>query len=181
MIFATVGTQLPFDRMLTALDDWASRNASVPVLAQSGASAMTFRHIEATAHIDQPTFAARMASARVIVAHAGMGTILSAAEAGKRLILMPRRAEFGEHRNDHQLATAEEMSVLSCVTVAHDAETLWASLDAALADQTSQTNPFAAVSSMAEPRLINALQEFIWAGKSSTSPARAPRPFGVRA
>jgi UDP-N-acetylglucosamine transferase subunit ALG13 len=181
MIFATVGTQLPFDRMLSALDDWAARNLSMPVFAQCGASTKTFRHIEATAHIDQPTFAARMASARVIVAHAGMGTILSAAEAGKRLILMPRRAEFGEHRNDHQLATAEEMSVLSRVTVAHDAETLWVSLDAALADQTSQANPFAGVSSMAQPRLINALQEFIWAGASSPSPVRAPRQIGVRA
>jgi UDP-N-acetylglucosamine transferase subunit ALG13 len=46
-----------------------------------------------------------------------MGTILSAAELGKPVILMPRRAKFGEHRNDHQQDTALEMARLSNVTV----------------------------------------------------------------
>ena len=46
-----------------------------------------------------------MDAAAAIVAHAGMGTILTALETGKRLLVMPRRAALGEHRNDHQLAT----------------------------------------------------------------------------
>ena len=48
----------------------------------------------------------RMVAADAIIAHAGMGTILTALEMGKPLLVMPRRAELGEHRNDHQLATA---------------------------------------------------------------------------
>jgi UDP-N-acetylglucosamine transferase subunit ALG13 len=55
-----------------------------------------------------------------------MGTILSAAELGKPVILMPRRAKFGEHRNDHQQDTAREMARLSNVTVAEDGEALHA-------------------------------------------------------
>jgi hypothetical protein len=62
-----------------------------------------------------------------------MGTILSAAELGKPLILMPRRAKFGEHRNDHQQDTALEMARLTNVTVVEDGEALHTELDLALA------------------------------------------------
>jgi hypothetical protein len=62
-----------------------------------------------------------------------MGTILSAAELGKPLILMPRRAKFGEHRNDHQQDTALEMARLTNVTVVEDGEALHTELDMALA------------------------------------------------
>jgi UDP-N-acetylglucosamine transferase subunit ALG13 len=172
MIFATVGTQLPFDRLLTALDDWAARNASMPVLAQTGTRAATFPSLKTFPKADQKTFSDTLNKARVVVAHAGMGTILSASEAGKRLILMPRRAEFGEHRNDHQLATAEEMSVLSNVTVVHDAQALWDSLDAVLAEDTDLT-PAPNISAVAQPRLIRTIQDFIW------TPSSQPAVWGM--
>ncbi|MGP1358348.1 glycosyltransferase [Roseicyclus sp.] len=133
MIFATVGTQLPFDRLLLGLDGWAARNPGVPVLAQAGASRRRFRHIETVGHLGQAEFRARLGAARLVVAHAGMGTILTAAELGKPLILMPRRAKFGEHRNDHQQDTVREMARLSNVSVVEDGEALHLELDRALA------------------------------------------------
>ena len=36
MIFATVGTQLPFDRLIVALDQWAASSPDVEVFAQIG-------------------------------------------------------------------------------------------------------------------------------------------------
>ncbi len=59
-----------------------------------------------------------MQAATAIVAHAGMGTILTALEMGKPLLVMPRRAALGEHRNDHQLATASRFAELGRVKVA---------------------------------------------------------------
>lgn len=159
MIFATVGTQLPFDRLLSALDIWASFHCDMPVIAQTGATSARYSNLNCQATFDQPSFAARVAEARVIVAHAGMGTILQAAEAGKPLILMPRRADIGEHRNDHQLATAVEMAVLSNVTVVHDADGLSTALGRAL-QQSVDDRPVLAAT--AQPQLINALKEFIW-------------------
>lgn len=170
MIFATVGTQLPFDRLLSALDDWAARHPDCPVLAQTGSGTARFAHLTCQPHLDQAQFADRMAAARVVVAHAGMGTILQAAEAGKPLILMPRRAALGEHRNDHQLATAAEMAVLSNVTVVQDATELDAALARVLARPDADHPPLPAT---AQPRLIAALQDFIWS--EDTRPARAPR------
>jgi hypothetical protein len=54
------------------------------------------------------------------VAHAGMGTILSALELGTPVLVMPRRAALGEQRNDHQVATARRFKQLGGVGVAFD-------------------------------------------------------------
>jgi hypothetical protein len=42
MIFATVGTQLPFDRLLLGLDSWAAANPGIPVLAQAARASAAF-------------------------------------------------------------------------------------------------------------------------------------------
>ena len=46
--------------------------------------------------------AAAMREADVVIAHAGTGAALEALQAGKLPILVPRRAEFHEHVDDHQ-------------------------------------------------------------------------------
>ena len=38
MIFVTVGSQLPFDRLVRAVDDWAAGNGGAAAFAQIGAS-----------------------------------------------------------------------------------------------------------------------------------------------
>lgn len=162
MIFATVGTQLPFDRLLIALDTWASTNATIPVFAQSGASQRKFRHIEITDQLSQSEFRNRMKEARLIVAHAGMGTILSAAELGKPLILMPRRAKFAEHRNDHQQDTVREMARLSNVTVVEDGEALHAALDAALARGFETIVASTPLAQDALAPLLDVIRDFVW-------------------
>ena len=162
MIFATVGTQLPFDRLLLGLDSWAAANPGVHVLAQSGATGRRFRHIETMAHMSQPMFRAALQEARLIVSHAGMGTILSATDLGKPLVLMPRQAKFGEHRNDHQQDTVHEMARLSNVTVVEDGEALHMALDAALAR--GFETPLARVEDGSEALgpLVDAVRDFVW-------------------
>lgn len=170
MIFATVGTQLPFDRLLAGLNSWAARNPNIPILAQAGRTARNFAHISTVRDLDQSSFRARFAEARLIVAHAGIGTILNAIELCKPVILMPRLARFGEHRNDHQRDTAAEMARLSNVTVVEDGEALHAALDAAQArgfafasDAPGASRPAAA--------LIAALSNF---GRRDAAPTQAP-------
>ena len=130
MIFVTVGTQLPFDRMITAVDRWAATKAGSEVFAQVGPTSVQPRHIEYESFISPAQCRERMLAAKVVVAHAGMGTILSALEMGKPLLVFPRRASLGEHRNDHQLATARRFAELGTVGVALDEHELHAKLDA---------------------------------------------------
>ncbi len=159
MIFATVGTQLPFDRLLTALDDWASTHPEVRVMAQTGRTDGTFAHMECAENLGQTEFTTAFEAARVIVAHAGMGSILSASELGKPILLMPRRAALGEHRNDHQLDTAAEMASLPNVTVVQDGKDLASALDRLL----GQRDCAVAGSAKASALLIANLQNFIFA------------------
>ncbi|MCU0855455.1 MAG: glycosyltransferase family 28 protein [Rhodobacteraceae bacterium] len=178
MIFATVGTQLPFDRLLAGLDSWAALNPGIPILAQSGRTARMFQHISTVRDLDQTAFRDRFAEARLVVAHAGMGTILSATELGKPVILMPRLARFGEHRNDHQRDTAAEMARLSNVTVVEDGEALHAALDAARARGFAFASDIPGTAEAAAP-LIAALRDFVWSGAAPLP--RATRAYGRRA
>lgn len=162
MIFATVGTQLPFDRMLTSLDSWAAHNPGIPVLAQTGDSPGSFPHIETVSSLSQAEFREQFDKARLIVAHAGMGTILSAAEVGKPLILMPRRLKFKEHRTDHQQDTANEMARLSNVTIVQDGQDLRRELDRALR-RGFQLAPSPVSQETADlEQLLGAIQDFVW-------------------
>ncbi|MDG3042510.1 glycosyltransferase [Roseicyclus marinus] len=162
MIFATVGTQLPFDRLLLGLDSWAALNPGVSVFAQCGDSRKRLRHIETVAQLSQRDFRARLKAAKLVVSHAGMGSILTAAELGKPVILMPRRAKFGEHRNDHQQDTAIEMARLSNVTVAEDGEALHAALDAAVALGFESPIGRAELGGEALAPLIEVVRDFVW-------------------
>lgn len=159
MIFVTVGTQLPFDRLIGAVSLWAGQNPTQKVVAQTGAGRADFPHLTSHATLDQVAFQHHMEGARIVVAHAGMGSILMAAEAGKPIVILPRRADLGEHRNDHQLDTAAEMSALSNVHVVEDAAQLGQTLSKLLANAPMAAG---AVSSTAQPQLLAALREFIW-------------------
>ena len=135
MIFATVGTQLPFDRLIRALDAWAEANPQEEVFAQIGNTTYEPRFVSWQRTITQDEFRSYMADCRVTVAHAGMGTIISAVELGKPVIVMPRQAKFNEHRNDHQLATVSRLSHLNGLEVVNtDDELVSALTDIAAAD-----------------------------------------------
>jgi UDP-N-acetylglucosamine transferase subunit ALG13/glycosyltransferase involved in cell wall biosynthesis len=120
MIFVTVGAQIPFDRLVRAVDQWAARNGRDDVFAQIGEGGWQPEYIEWSAKLSPIEFRERMKRADIIVAHAGMGSILSALELGKPILVMPRRGELNETRNDHQLATAQRFCASRKVTVAMD-------------------------------------------------------------
>ena len=105
MILATVGTQLPFPRMIEALDRIAGRH-SFAVFAQTADRACGARHLDHAPFLAPDEFTTRARTADLLVGHAGIGTVLTAKRLGKPLIVYPRRFALGEHRNDHQMATA---------------------------------------------------------------------------
>lgn len=88
-----------------------------------------------------------MASCDVVVAHAGTGTALSSMLAGRPPVLVPRRAEFGEHVDDHQVPTALELARRG-VAIHAEADRLdralllrAASLQVGTADRNTATQP----------------------------------------
>lgn len=129
MIFVTVGGQLPFDRLVRAVDEWAKEQERDDVFAQIGASDDPPEHIRWARFLSPPEFKEKAREADVIIAHAGMGSILTALELGKPIVVMPRRANLGEHRNDHQSATVKHLHSGVDVAVASDEHELAGFLD----------------------------------------------------
>ena len=119
MIFVTVGEQLPFDRLVRTVDQCGSIKGQ-EIFAQIGETDLRPSSIEYKNFLDPDVFKQKFLAAELIVAHAGMGTIITALELGKPLIVMPRQAALGEHRNDHQFATAKKFLKLNYISVAFD-------------------------------------------------------------
>ena len=158
MIFVTVGSQLPFDRLIQTIDKWAAQNPQHPIFAQIGISPYKPQHIEFCQTMTPEEYSHYLQQADFIIAHAGMGTIISALETGKQLLLMPRLASQGEHRNDHQLATAKHFAKLAHIIVANNELELVDSINQLcekdfhhLDKQTSQVSP----------QLITTIQQFL--------------------
>lgn len=128
-IFVTVGAQMPFDRLIAAVDAWAADNPAVDILAQIGEAGTAPRHIRHVRFLTPAGLRRAVDTADLVVAHAGMGTIITCLEMGRPLIVFPRRGDRRETRNDHQLATAARLSSRRGVWVAQDATALASHLD----------------------------------------------------
>jgi UDP-N-acetylglucosamine transferase subunit ALG13 len=161
MIFVTVGTQLPFDRMVKTVDAWAGKNKDVDVFGQIGPTDYEPRHFAYAQFLDAPECRRRIEQASVVVAHAGMGTILTALELGKPVVVMPRRADLGEHRNEHQLSTARNLLAQGRVIVAMDEVHLVEKLQ----NLNRLTDAGQRIGRFASPSLISAIERFIHHGE----------------
>lgn len=119
MIFATVGTQLPFPRLILALDRIAATH-DLEIFAQTADPRCACTHMATAPQLDPESFDEHARSAAILVGHAGIGTVLSAKKLRKPLIILPRKASLNEHRNDHQIATARSLEGVKGVHVAWD-------------------------------------------------------------
>lgn len=158
MILVTVGAQMPFDRLVRGVDAWAASRNRSDVFMQVGVGGARPTRAKWVEFLEPEEFSRRLADCRALVAHAGMGSILSALEAGKPILVMPRRGEFRETRNDHQVATAVRFRELGKVRVAMDETELPATLDAL--DGLVAAERIAAVAS---PELLGSVSDFVLA------------------
>ncbi len=157
MIFVTVGTQFPFDRLVRVVDAWAIDARRDDVLAQVGESDYKPEKLHVEAFLTADTCDRRLRDAELVVCHAGMGTVLTCLNHGTRVIVMPRRANLGEHRNDHQLDTVAWMRELSGVRVVQDVKELRFALDHFADGQMAAGH----LGDNAEPALLDFLRESV--------------------
>ncbi len=122
----------PFDRLVRAMDDWAAAHPGQEVLAQIGTGRFEPRHMTWVRKLDRAEYGDAVARAAVVVAHAGMGTVITAGELGKPVVLLPRRAALREHNNDHQMDTVAWLRGRPGLHVAADETELGACLAQAL-------------------------------------------------
>jgi UDP-N-acetylglucosamine transferase subunit ALG13 len=123
VIFVSVGTnEARFDRLLRAV---AALVLDDEVVVQHGHSARLgpprarlvdfLRFDEMVDHIR---------SARVVVTHAGVGSVMVSLANGKRPVVVPRRKAFAEAVDDHQLQLGRRLARAGLVTLAAEPDAL---------------------------------------------------------
>lgn len=105
----TVGTteSYGFRRLLAAV---APLLEGVDTLWQTGATDTSGLGIDARPTVPYAEMVAAVAQADVVVAHAGAGAAMTALEAGRCPVLVPRSGALGEHVDDHQEQIADELA-----------------------------------------------------------------------
>jgi beta-1,4-N-acetylglucosaminyltransferase len=125
MIFLTIGTQFPFDRLVKSVDQaFDGGLIDEELFAQIGETSYKPRNFESVASLDKKAFDKRLKEASGIISHAGMGTITMALDNNKPLLVMPRLKKYGEVVNDHQVAIAKRFSELGHILAVYDAKDL---------------------------------------------------------
>jgi UDP-N-acetylglucosamine transferase subunit ALG13 len=161
VIFVTVGTQLPFDRLVRGVDQWAAAHPDMAMRAQIGAiGAQGYQpqHMDSTETIPPLDYDALCRDARLIVAHAGTGSFIKALEVGTPILAMPRRGALNEHRNDHQLATAPHFDGRGGISIVHEEDEIGPAINHLLAqkDVAGTLQPFA------DETLLQAIRDVVF-------------------
>jgi UDP-N-acetylglucosamine transferase subunit ALG13 len=118
MIVVTTGTnEWSFDRLVRA----GARLAEIePLYMQYGSSNEPHSAGEWVDFISFEELESRMRAARVVVSHAGVGSIMLARRCGHRPIVLPRLGRLGEAVDDHQLELGRRLHDAGLVTLVED-------------------------------------------------------------
>ena len=121
MIFLTVGTIYPFDRLIKAIDNAIKfRIIKEPVFAQIGKTDFKPEYMQYAKMLNGNEFNEKISVADYIISHAGVGSIITALDNKKPLLVMPRLRKFKEHVNNHQIALAQKFEQLGHILVAYN-------------------------------------------------------------
>ncbi|MDR3189825.1 MAG: beta(1,3)galactosyltransferase EpsH [Lactobacillaceae bacterium] len=154
MIFITLGSQkFQFNRLLADVDTVMDQ-MQLDVIVQAGASTYQARNFGVTPFMAPREYQQNVLQADVIITHGGAGTIVNALKLGKRVIAMPRLAQYGEHVDDHQIQIIEAFTNQNLILSATNAKELSQAL------QDIQTHQFATFISNT-PNFIDQLKTVI--------------------
>ncbi len=120
--FVAVGThRQPYTRLLEIVTRGIDEGLLPgPVRAQIGPAPWSAPGAQASPHVSREELEAAVRSAAVVVCHGGAGIISSALAAGRRPIVVPRRAALGEHVDDHQFQLTRKLADWGLVVAVED-------------------------------------------------------------
>jgi len=156
MIFVTVGHQMPFDRMIRLVDQWAAAHPGQSLFAQTGESTYQPQHMEHRALLGRNEFDEMIDSCDAVIAHAGTGTIIQVLLKNKPLLVLPRLSSLGETRNDHQTGTARHFAGRGQLLAAFDEQELRGKIS-----ELAAFRPAREIGTTASPELLEHLQQFV--------------------
>jgi uncharacterized protein (TIGR00661 family) len=137
-ILVLLGTQKnSFRRLIEAVD---KLDLPESIIVQSGHTKFSSDKLDIQPFVDPAEYDRLNQEAKLVISHAGVGSIMQALALGKPVVVMPRRRRFGEHLNDHQLQIAHSLAEQGLVTVVEKADQLESAVAQALNRQSVKTN-----------------------------------------
>lgn len=126
MIFLVLGTQkFQLNRLLREVDELIENGLiTQEVVAQIGNSDYKPLNYKYYQFLDKEVFDDYINKASIIVTHSGIGTIITALQAGKPVIVFPRLKKYGEHIDNHQLDIAKAFEKKKYVLCCHEHDSL---------------------------------------------------------
>lgn len=112
MIFVTVGThEQPFDRLVKYVDELKKDGIiTEDVIIQTGYSTYEPQYCKWQKLFPYQEMIKLVDSARIVITHGGPSSFIMPLQIGKTPIVVPRRHEFNEHVNDHQVSFAKSVA-----------------------------------------------------------------------
>ncbi len=125
MIFLTVGSAYPFDRLVKAVDHFIEKSIiRNKVYAQIGKSGYTPRNMFSVSLLSIHHFNEHLQNADAVISHAGIGTIMACMEFHKPLLVVPRRKRRDEIVADDQIEIAKKFERIGLLLAAYEIEEL---------------------------------------------------------
>lgn len=129
-VFVTVGFERrPFDRLIMAIEHGIEeRKLSSDTFIQIGHSQYLPKTCAYQRFLEFEEIERFVKNADIIIAHAGVGTILLCLNHNKIPILFPRNPKLGEHVDEHQLEFCRTMEKQKRALVAYNSKDLFESV-----------------------------------------------------
>jgi UDP-N-acetylglucosamine transferase subunit ALG13 len=170
LIFLTVGTwRIGYDRLVKAIDELVDSGViNEEVVAQIGYSSYEPKHMTVMRFCSPDEFAEMISKARIVISHAGMGTIIEAVKQTKPIIVLPRKSKLGEVDNDHQFTTAKQLQTEGKLLAAYDVSEL--------PEKLKQAENFTPKQEHGCEEIVRTVQEFI----DSVVAKKSAKPNGIK-
>jgi UDP-N-acetylglucosamine transferase subunit ALG13 len=107
------------------------------VIAQIGVSSYIPKNLDYFREASIDEINKYLKEARIVISHAGVGSIITALKYGKPLILVPRIKKFREHNSDHQIEIANAIETEKKAYVVYDICRLHKAINLAIKNEDS--------------------------------------------
>jgi len=113
------------NRFLTQLDTLIEAGAiDEDVFAQTGCCTYQPKHYKGVAFLNKEEMEKKIDACSLLICHAGSSSMMQGMKRGKKVIAVPRKAEYGEHVDDHQFELASTFCQAGYLLMAGDTSDL---------------------------------------------------------